>query len=355
MSPAVAEPVVQLLSPPPATMSPTVMSAAEARAAILSGNVTGPLHFRGKLDLSGELGLRALPDQLSGDTLDISDSGLESLPEHLSLGELIARNLPITRVPQSLRVQFRLTLDGCARLQELPENLGVGALNLQDCLSLETLPEGLDVYFLNINRCDAISKWPCQAQIRFGHLSARDCLSLRSLPGWLDTIAQLDISGCRGITALPSHLKITGSLDVAGSGLENLSSLSSLHPSLRWRGVRIDERLAFAPESIRGPEIMAQTNAEVRRVMIERVGAERFLEEVGARILDRDRDAGGERTLVQVNMDNDEPFVAVCVGCPSTGRRYTLRVPPTIRTGQAASAWLAGFDDPKLYQPVIEA
>ncbi|WP_293910824.1 DUF6745 domain-containing protein [Deinococcus sp.] len=334
---------------------PPVLSAAEARAAILGGQVSGPLRFRGKLDLSGEKGLRHLPDDLCGDTLDVSDSGLEALPERLSLGELIARNLPLTGVPSSLRVQFRLSLDGCARLQELPENLVVGALNLQDCLSLETLPEGLDVYFLNIDRCDAMTRWPRQAQMRFGHLSARDCLSLRSLPGWLGTVAQLDISGCRGIVALPAHLKITGWLDVAGSGLENLSSLLGPHPALRWRGVRVDERLAFDPQSIRGSEIMAQTNAEVRRVMIERVGAERFLDEVGAVILDRDRDAGGERTLVQVNMDNDEPFVAVCVGCPSTGRRYTLRVPPTIRTGQAASAWLAGFDDPKLYRPVVEA
>jgi hypothetical protein len=332
---------------------PQILNAAEARQRLLSGEAHGPLTFRGRLDLSGEKGLRCLPDGLSGDTLDLSDTGLTELPEDLQVGELIARNLPLQRIPASLRVQFRLTLDGCARLQTLPEGLTVGSLNVQDCLSLESLPEGLDVCFLNINRCEALSGWPMHARVRFGHLSARDCLSLRGLPEWLTQVAQLDISGCRGITALPRGLRVSGWLDVAGSGLTGLPAGSV--SALRWRGVRVGERLAFAPHTISGAEILAQPNAEVRRVMMERIGSERFLEEVGAKVLDRDTDAGGERTLVRVDLPDDEPFVAVCVGCPSTGRRYTLRVPPTITRAQAASAWLAGFDDAGLYRPVIEA
>lgn len=331
---------------------PPVLNAAEARQLLLAGEARGPLKFRGRLDLSGQRNLR-LPAGLCGDTLDLSDTMLTELPENLQVGELIARNLPLQSVPASLRVRFRLTLDGCARLQTLPGGLNVGSLNLQDCLSLEALPEGLDVCFLNVNRCEALSEWPARAQVRFGHLSARDCLSLRALPGWLTQVAQLDISGCRGITALPPGLRVSGWLDVAGSGLTSLPAGSV--PALRWRGVRVDERLAFAPETIDGAEILAQDNAEVRRVMMERVGYERFLEEVGATVLDRDTDVGGERTLVRVELPGDEPFVAVCVGCPSTGRRYTLRVPPTITRAQAASAWLAGFDDAGAYQPVIEA
>ncbi|TSA87434.1 hypothetical protein FNU79_02820 [Deinococcus detaillensis] len=327
------------------------LSAAQAKEVILSGQVGGPLSFRGRLDLSGEKNLR-LPDHLSGDTLDISGTQLSALPEHLQVGELIAKNLPLSEVPASLRVQFRLTLDGCARLQHLPQNLTVGSLSLQDCLSLETLPEGLNVCFLNVSRCEALVNWPRQAEVRFGHLLARDCLSLRGLPSWLNQLAQLDLSGCRGVTALPPHLKISGWLDVAGSGL---TALPAQRPALRWRGVRISERLAFEPETISGVEIVAEPNTEVRRVMMERVGYERFLDEVGARVLDRDTDAGGERVLVRVELPEDEPFVAVCVSCPSTGRRYTLRVPPTITRAQAASAWLAGFDEPSLYRPAVEA
>ena len=330
-----------------------VLSAAEARAVLLSGTVSGPLRFRGRLDLSGEMALTRLPDDLSGDVLDVSGSGLTQLPQRLEVGELIGCGLPIQTVPASTRVQFRLVLDDCACLTQLPQDLSVGSLSLQGCSSLETLPEGLDVCFLNVSRCEALSRWPARGQVRFGHLSARDCLSLRGLPGWLTQLAQLDVSGCRGIGALPPGLRISGWIDVAGSGISSLPHHSGV--PLRWRGVRVDERLAFRPQDLGSGEVLSTQNVELRRVMLERIGYERFLEEVGAQVLDHDTDAGGERLLVRVELPGDEDFVAVCFRCPSTLRRYTLRVPPTIRSGHAASAWLAGFDDPAQYRPVIEA
>lgn len=337
---------------PVAAPAPAV-SAAEARALLLAGEVHGPLHFRGTLDLSGERGLTRLPAGLSGDTLDLSDTGLEALPARLSVGELRARNLPLTALPHDLNVLFRLTLDGCARLQHLPAGLRTGALSLRDCVSLETLSEGLDVCFLTLDRCEALGTWPRSARLRHGHLSAQDCLSLRALPGWLTGVANLDLSGCRGVTALPPGLRIAGWLDVAGSGLTGLAPGPT--PALRWRGVRVDAQVAFRPDTLRGADVLAQTNTEVRRVMMERMGHERFLAEVGAEELDRDADAGGERRLLRVPLPDDEPFVVLSVSCPSTGRQYVLRVPPTMRTAHAASAWLAGFDDPALYRPAVEA
>ncbi|WP_407572571.1 DUF6745 domain-containing protein [Deinococcus altitudinis] len=330
-----------------------VLSAAEARALLLGGRVTGPLRYRGRLNLSGETRLTRLPDGLSGDVLDVSNTGLTGLPEGLNVGELVACNLPLRSVPASTRVRFRLVLDDNVCLTRLPQGLTVGSLSLQGCLSLETLPEELDVCFLNVNRCEALNRWPVHGQVRFGHLSARDCLSLRELPAWLTQVAHLDLSGCRGITALPPALRISGWLDVAGSGLQGLPEHRNV--SLRWRGVRVDSRLAFHPEELECAEILSTRNVELRRVMLERVGYGRFLDEVGAQVLDRDRDAGGERLLVRVALPGDEDFVAVCFSCPSTGRRYALRVPPGIRSGHAASAWLAGFDDASLYRPLIEA
>jgi len=328
-----------------------VLSAAEARARLLAGTVTRPLRFAGTLDLSGERGLTHLPSDLSGDVLDVSHTGLIHLPERLNVGELIACGLPITSVPAGTRARFRMVLDDCGALTELPEGLSLGSLSLRGCLSLETLPEGLDVCFLAIDRCEALHTWPGRGQVRFGHLSARDCLSLRHLPEWLTQVAQLDLSGCRGIESLPAGLRVNGWIDVAGSGIRSLER----PVPLRWRGVRVDERLAFRPEELTSSEVMNTPNAELRRVMLERVGYERFLEEVNAQVLDRDRDAGGERLLVRVELPGDEDFVAVCFSCPSTGRRYTLRVPPHITSGHAASAWLAGFDDASAYRPFIEA
>ena len=73
-----------------------------------------------------------------------------------------------------------------------------------------------------------------------------------------------------------------------------------------------------------------------------------------ARVLDADTDAGSGRELLQVELANDESLVCVSVQCPSTGRRYLLRVPPTVTSCQEAVAWTAGFDDPLDYRPIVE-
>lgn len=335
-----------------ATVHEHILSAEEAKKLILKGGHVGPICFQGKLDLNGE-NLSQLPNDITGDVLDISNTQVTELPQRLKLGELVANNTPLTYIPDNLDVLFRLSLEGCARLQKLPENLRVGSIGLENCISLKCLPEGLDVCFLNINGCNALNEWPQKASVRFGHLSAQNCLNLRHLPHWLTHVARLDLSGCPGITTIPEHLKINGWLDVAASGITSLPAEKNI--PLRWRGVQISKRIAFDPESITGTEVMAEENTEVRRVMMERMGYERFLEEVNAKVIDRDTDAGGERTLVKVELPEDEPFVAVSVACPSTGRKYVLRVPPNITTAHAASAWLAGFDNPEDYKPAIES
>ena len=81
--------------------------------------------------------------------------------------------------------------------------------------------------------------------------------------------------------------------------------------------------------------------------MIERMGFDRFMREAGAERLDADRDPGGPRELLRVPMQGDEDIVCLSVRCPSTGRHYLLRVPPTMKTCHQAAAWMAGFDDPE--------
>ena len=60
------------------------------------------------------------------------------------------------------------------------------------------------------------------------------------------------------------------------------------------------------------------------------------------------------RQLLRLKLEGDEDLVCVAVICPSTGRRYLLRVPPTMRTCRQSVAWTAGFSDPKLYKPRVE-
>ena len=99
---------------------------------------------------------------------------------------------------------------------------------------------------------------------------------------------------------------------------------------------------------------MGQGNTEVRRIMLERMGYEQFLSQVAAETVDEDQDAGGRRRLLRVHMKNDEPLICLAVHDPSTGRRYLLRVPPTMGTCHQAAAWIAGFENPDYYYPVVE-
>src|SRR5690606_28359635 len=101
--------------------------------------------------------------------------------------------------------------------------------------------------------------------ISVGRLRARNCLGLPGLPSWLGPLSQLDLVGCAQIHTLPENLVVTSWIDVAGTGIQELPpSLSDV--GLRWRGVTVDHRIAFHPESITAEEVLRETNAELRRV-----------------------------------------------------------------------------------------
>jgi len=235
----------------------------------------------------------------------------------------------------------------------LPAGLRAGSILLNGCTALETLPERIDTYFLDISDCPQIVSWPEQANLRVGRLRAQNCTGLTGLPPWLKQISQLDLRGCAGIESLPGDLEVSSWLDLAGTGIRGLPPAMAGTP-LRWRGVPVDERIAFRPEEIRASEVLAEQNAEVRRVKLERMGFDRFLAEANPQILDEDTDGGGPRHLLRVELEGDEPLVCVMVRCPSTARRYTLRVPPETQTCRQAVAWVAGFDDPDGYRPELE-
>jgi hypothetical protein len=167
------------------------------------------------------------------------------------------------------------------------------------------------------------------------------------------TCESLDISDCPYITTLPIGLHVTHSIEIAGSGIRSLPAGHGF--SLRWRGVHVDDRIAFAAESLTGQEILRTDNVEIRRIAIDRLGYETFLEQVGGLIRDRDTDAGGDRQLICIAFEDDEPLMLLKVICPSTGHLHVLRVPPYMDTCHQSAAWIAGFDNPDDYHPAIEA
>jgi hypothetical protein len=278
---------------------------------------------------------------------------LRELPTALDVLELDLSRSGIVELPAGIRVAFRLDLTGCQRLVGLPEDLTVGTLILRDCLALERLPDRLSCSFLDLSGCSNISELPSSMHIRGGRLRMAGLRLVQRLPPGLGPLAQLDVSGCEALRELPDDLDVRSWVDVAGSGLASLGRRSE-RAALRWRGVRIDERIAFRPEELTAAEALAETNAERRRVLIERIGFAKFLGAAGAKVLDRDEDAGGPRELLAVELAGDEALVCLSVGCPSTGRKYLLRVPPGTPTCSRAAAWLAGFDDANQYHPNVE-
>ncbi len=294
------------------------------------------------------------PDGLAvSGTLDLSDLDKPfQLPSGLTCFELIASGTQIEKLP-NINVEFAITLDNCHLLTSLPQGLKTGTLSIRNCGSLTALPEGLDVWYLDASGCSALSTLPNTGTLGRGDVNFSGCSNLTQFPNSMGPVSTLNLSDCSGIVGLPEKLRINLWIDIGGSGLVSLSE-SQRQIGLRWRGVPLDYETAFHPKSIRVEKVLQESNTEKRRVLIERMGYDRFMTEAKAERLDKDTDPGGERELLKVKLTGDEDMVCLSCFCPSTQRHYFLRVPPATQTCHQAAAWMAGFDDPAKYKPVIE-
>jgi hypothetical protein len=140
-------------------------------------------------------------------------------------------------------------------------------------------------------------------------------------------------------------------------------------------GVRVPQQVVESPETLTPKQIRDERNAEVRRVMIERFGQERFVRESGAVLLDTVDDDAVEvasgtdglpvpfglrgAKLYRVDLPDDEPIVMVALknSTPEPDGRikdYMLRVPPGVQTVREAVSWT--FDLPAArYAPLVES
>lgn len=120
-----------------------------------------------------------------------------------------------------------------------------------------------------------------------------------------------------------------------------------------WHGVTVPREVVLTPEKITVASIEAEANTEVRRVMIERFGEQRYLEESGAELQCEDRYGqlfrkvlpGEDFVMVRVKNSTAEP--------DGTFRYYYIRVPPTVSSAHEAVAWTFGLT-PHEYNPDVE-
>ncbi len=121
-----------------------------------------------------------------------------------------------------------------------------------------------------------------------------------------------------------------------------------------WRGMPVPGAFLAELTTLTPERIRAEENAELRRVMLEFYGYDRYLAESGARPVDRDETG----VLWRIDLPDDEPVVMVEVvnSTPEpdgTHRTYWLRVPPRTRTARQGVAWTFGMAE-EGYTPVLE-
>jgi hypothetical protein len=117
----------------------------------------------------------------------------------------------------------------------------------------------------------------------------------------------------------------------------------------------IPPELIETPGELTLDRIDREQNIEVRRLMIQRYGLERYLHDAGAVEIDAD-ECG---ILYRKTQAQDEPIVVVKVidstASPDGSRRqYFLRVPPHVTTARAAVAWTFGMSESE-YNPLVQA
>ncbi|MFI6638333.1 DUF6745 domain-containing protein [Streptomyces sp. NPDC050504] len=112
-----------------------------------------------------------------------------------------------------------------------------------------------------------------------------------------------------------------------------------------WRGMPVPGEFLAGLSALTPERIRAEENAELRRVMLEHYGYERYLTESDATPVHRDD--SGILWRIPLPRDEDVVMVEVVNSTPEpdgTRRTYWLRVPPTTRTATEGVAWTFGLE-----------
>jgi hypothetical protein len=155
-------------------------------------------------------------------------------------------------------------------------------------------------------------------------------------------------------------------------------------PSHQWRdgwslyhihGIRVTEQIVMRPETLTLEQIANESNSEVRRIMIERFGYEKYLRNSNAKLIDscpvdhpmkgmQDAKLWKQGDIVMLDLLNSTPEP------DGTVKRYVIPVDDTLYGGRAgreciaasASTWRKRgdrtqlvFASPEAYQPAFES
>lgn len=119
-----------------------------------------------------------------------------------------------------------------------------------------------------------------------------------------------------------------------------------------WRGMPVPAEFLAGLSALTPERIRTEENAELRRVMLEYYGYDRYLSESDAQPVHRDETG----VLWRISLDDDEDvaMVEVVNSTPEpdgTHKTYWLRVPPATRSAKEGVAWTFGLEA-SAYEPL---
>jgi leucine-rich repeat protein SHOC2 len=195
-----------------------------------------------------------------------------------------------------------------------------------------------------------------------GNLSSLQRLYLRhnqltNLPeniGNLFNLTELHLDNNQ-LTSLPSsmdNLSNLKRLNLNGNPLTDLSMLQNLVNLniVVFANTNLPRQYWTKFSEWKSHWLLSEENAEIRRILIERVGYEKICVDLGAVTIDIWR----EYSLLKIDLPRSglfyfqdfmglherEPIILLKMTCPSTGHIHILRVPPDIGKAEDAITWI---------------
>ncbi|MEG4302026.1 leucine-rich repeat domain-containing protein [Microcoleus sp. D3_18a_C4] len=138
----------------------------------------------------------------------------------------------------------------------------------------------------------------------------------------------------------PLHLRFDSENRLHAEG-ESAIAFADGYSLYFHHGVKLPEEYGKVhPDLWQAEWLLSEENAELRRVLIERIGYDRIIQELAVTELD----SWQEYTLLSIEFDEDfddegnpQPVYLLKMTCPSTGFIHALRVPPDVRSSSRAS------------------
>ena len=174
--------------------------------------------------------------------------------------------------------------------------------------------------------------------------------------GQLQNLQSLDLQ-VNQLTHLPpeiSQLQNLQSLNIRGNSIQDFSPLSNQPNSnlLLWvenpvgRSVSLSRQYWTHPNQWKAEWLLTEPNAEIRRMLLDRIGYDRICQELQAIELDSWR----EYTLLKIAAEVDvEPIHLLKMTCPSTAHIHVRRVPSRFISARDAIRWTNRHVDPEAF------